>query len=698
MGTGLVVIKSLQELYGSYTGLSVLLLDKSGKLVTESSNIDPLAKLVLNKYANTFTDVIKEFSTINSSVIYDGLFGLKQIFVPVQISNKLEFFIWGGVFIEENSMKSIINFMEKNYDHFSSWIPVIQAQTEVDEIVKQNYLKQLEQMAELLKEFHISRRLEEEGKKISKVLENVMDSNERNIDDQKLLKDLLGVYKELDFVGIAKIQVNNQYLVTSVHGEYSPNLIGKSFSIGEGFLGQSVARGNALYWSDIRHDPRTNRFGEEQFRPNYLYCAPIRDDHDGVVSLIFVGSYHAPLRDSIRNLLNVVTKSIELQYKNSGLKHRKELLIVRLSTILDVSQVLTEFQDQKRVLFTLVDMSLNMVQGPFSCVILKNDDYLEKAKIVSRGLSSDQIKTLGKSISERYFRMDTLKYEKMSTINTTDWGASVIELPICYRDILYGVLCVGLTNNDDFIEFDALLSSLAIMSGVAFYNQSNVYNLEEVNKEVHSLNVSMKQWNPVGYNQSQEARILAASFAKHLNYDKETIAEISNACLLSFYETELLVELGIEGKTIEVIKQYQMNLLTTESSQILFLVYDYINNDRKLARNPKVKDYVEENFYLSFVDFINKNHIVDEELVFSNTVVNHEQRVSEILNNMKKSKLLTVREVEVLHLIIKGLNNREIAERLVISEHTVKNHVTNIFQKLEVQDRAQAITLVYQGL
>ncbi|MCF8020212.1 MAG: response regulator transcription factor [Vallitaleaceae bacterium] len=51
---------------------------------------------------------------------------------------------------------------------------------------------------------------------------------------------------------------------------------------------------------------------------------------------------------------------------------------------------------------------------------------------------------------------------------------------------------------------------------------------------------------------------------------------------------------------------------------------------------------------------------------------------------------LTKREVEVLKLITEGLLNKEIAHRLCISEKTVKNHVSNIFKKIEVSDRTQA--------
>jgi DNA-binding NarL/FixJ family response regulator len=52
---------------------------------------------------------------------------------------------------------------------------------------------------------------------------------------------------------------------------------------------------------------------------------------------------------------------------------------------------------------------------------------------------------------------------------------------------------------------------------------------------------------------------------------------------------------------------------------------------------------------------------------------------------------LTERETEVLDLIAQGRSNQDIAEQLVLSLKTVRNHVSNIFSKLQVADRAQAV-------
>ena len=76
-------------------------------------------------------------------------------------------------------------------------------------------------------------------------------------------------------------------------------------------------------------------------------------------------------------------------------------------------------------------------------------------------------------------------------------------------------------------------------------------------------------------------------------------------------------------------------------------------------------------------------------------------RVIQELRGARKDALnpfvdLTNREIEILRLIASGLNNSTIARQLVISEYTVKGHVSNILSKLHLADRTQAAVYAWQ--
>lgn len=63
--------------------------------------------------------------------------------------------------------------------------------------------------------------------------------------------------------------------------------------------------------------------------------------------------------------------------------------------------------------------------------------------------------------------------------------------------------------------------------------------------------------------------------------------------------------------------------------------------------------------------------------------------------DVKKLELLSKREYEIMHLLVQGYSNLEIGQELFISEKTVKNHITSIYKKIEVEDRVQAVIFAY---
>lgn len=74
-----------------------------------------------------------------------------------------------------------------------------------------------------------------------------------------------------------------------------------------------------------------------------------------------------------------------------------------------------------------------------------------------------------------------------------------------------------------------------------------------------------------------------------------------------------------------------------------------------------------------------------------------ESPASNVTEIRRPLHLLTRRECEVLQLLADGQSNRTIGETLFISEKTVKNHVSNILQKMNVNDRTQAVVLAIKN-
>lgn len=87
-----------------------------------------------------------------------------------------------------------------------------------------------------------------------------------------------------------------------------------------------------------------------------------------------------------------------------------------------------------------------------------------------------------------------------------------------------------------------------------------------------------------------------------------------------------------------------------------------------------------------FIDFRFTNKIMSEYRSFKK-LSNHVKPV----DTATITALLTNRELEVLHLLAEGLSNCQISKKLFISDKTVKNHISNILDKLDVPDRLNAV-------
>lgn len=87
--------------------------------------------------------------------------------------------------------------------------------------------------------------------------------------------------------------------------------------------------------------------------------------------------------------------------------------------------------------------------------------------------------------------------------------------------------------------------------------------------------------------------------------------------------------------------------------------------------------------------FLGVGAFVAAQMVKRKTIVHYIEKEPEIF--VQSNNLLTDRECEILKGIAKGLSNKEIGEQLFVSENTVKKHIANIYFKLDVNRRTQAV-------
>lgn len=187
------------------------------------------------------------------------------------------------------------------------------------------------------------------------------------------------------------------------------------------------------------------------------------------------------------------------------------------------------------------------------------------------------------------------------------------------------------------------------------------------------------------------------SFEEDINVVGEAEnGDIALSMINRFKPDVLLLDMQMPKKDgLEVLKIVKEQ---DENMKVIMLTVENDNSIIKDAINYGADGYMlKDSAGTEIVDAIKTVYegekYIDKSLVsflFSG-VKKKEKKVKTVLDSLSK------REVEVLLYISKGLGNKEIGEKLFLSEKTVKNYATNLFRKINVQDRVQATILAIQN-
>lgn len=150
----------------------------------------------------------------------------------------------------------------------------------------------------------------------------------------------------------------------------------------------------------------------------------------------------------------------------------------------------------------------------------------------------------------------------------------------------------------------------------------------------------------------------------------------------------VLMDIRMEGMSgIEATKEI---LKIHDNARILLITTFQDDEYIGAALSLGCKGYILKQNIKGIIPAINAVH--SGNLVFDSRIVSNIKSYSQRIINVDLSE----RELDILLLVAEGLNNREIAHKLFLSEETVRNYISNMLTKLELRDRTQLAIYYYK--
>ncbi|WP_336744774.1 helix-turn-helix transcriptional regulator [Paenibacillus sp. y28] len=646
-----------------------------------------MAKALLNDYGRSRATIELQCKTTADA-------RQSLLFAPVWVDNKQPLFVWSG-FLAPYRTGAISN--TEMLLHGDVW----------DEGRIRSAQEQIDQLVEFIGDLWASNK----QKKVTEQLLGPMRQLARmtQYDTDVLLKQSLEMLQGFQFVGIAKKIDGDRYQVVQVAGSGSAAaLLQREFYIGEGLLGRVAATGKGEYLEDASDYLSLGVLSVLAESLQRLFCYPVRSKGESQILFFGGGSETAepPFSELLPWLAQMYGRYLGLVEDRTELESKAHHSLIRLSTLLDISRYLMmDDIGTRNILYVLVDMSLSIAEGGFAAVLYKNNPGSDQFSLFSRGLPAELSRGYSQELTACYFQPGASGPEfKQPVIRDSAVLGLVLEAPLQPYKQLKGVLSVKLTTEQHYESIKPFFYGFTIVASMALQKADE--QSERRDQTIMALNRAVARWDQEAYSYTLQLGELATSFADSLDLTDEVKWSMRNACLLQPYSAEFVAEQGIGAETVTILREAErlkrgeaIGTVKVASSsaitaaQALHLVRLHLEQkDACIAGiDPSL---VPLSLQHAFQHFLHSSKVVEQQFVLPGPsavkpTVSQDDRI-------KLLPLLTAREMEVLELIGQGHSNKEIAKALFISEHTVKNHISNMFHKLELTDRNQAVALLYE--
>jgi response regulator RpfG family c-di-GMP phosphodiesterase/DNA-binding CsgD family transcriptional regulator len=689
---------------------SIQLLDQEGNDVINLTN--PLNSLYDAMSLEQKADLTRRFVCILQNItkdsytqFYEIFPGLKIAITPLPVQDSL--YLVSGFFLSTGDIELLRSSLEAELGNSLDGV-LIEKYSVLDEGNRTAISSELDRLrqhlADYIRNIHLSSQLKiyyENLYTIHSIFSETVSFEQKFMKTAALLRESC----PFSIMGLAIPLSQNKYRVEYVYGEHKERWKDYEFDVGEGFFGWVLMSRSASQWNDVTRDPRYYSIRSVCEQLKSLSIFPLLQAKDNI-GLLFFSSEEINLfsEDWIPNVQRILSH-FGHGLITMGYESKMQYMSNKISILMGISQLLTTNIDPKKILSIVGDFLMTIEGADQSFGAIVNDEKIEY--LVGRGIMVEDIKYYCKQLLTRKAEEVVTEQQTIFPIHINDkiagWFFVGSKDKINHKDVMFtntmvSVACTVLKNHISFNNQASFDPTEILLSLIKFKNE-----------EAYQHSLRVKHW----------AELICA----HLNVDEETKSSAIKSALL--HNIGLLVtdkdhfHIGAEvTAAIPALEQLAPIIHAQDEyydgsgpiglkgdeipygSKILHIANQF---DTRMGGSDRDSDHMLK-IILEMEQQAGKQfdpHIMD---IFSHLIKRRfSVMVTNVQLNTKRTEPETVintlspRELEVILLMVKGLSNKQIAGSLHISEHTVKNHISNIFQKLNISDRTSVVSYAYKN-
>jgi DNA-binding CsgD family transcriptional regulator len=719
-------IQQLQDTFGAVTNQAIVLTDQEGNIITRPTIAGRFYKEMLDslqEVSRPFEQPLRRLGTLSHpAVLEEWIPGLKYVVSPLVSGYGQVYYLWSGLYMEQGAKEQVLLIFEAKMKHHPDYDELQAGLADIPEHSREQIAEVREKltvlgrvMCKLFAGWLLKPQEERNGMIIAELLGN-LEADFLHI--EKVLQ-LMAEKEAGDLYAFARETDAGQFKVKHAAGKDAHLLLNSVFQQGDGFLGQAALGKEPRHWRSIAKDPRSLYFTQLGLAiPDYVSCYPVQINNGKRGLMLAAGLGSNSLERGSEQQEKIIASVLGISERGEVLRRQAQLGKEGTLRLKEATGLLPQAESLKDLGVQILDVVMGLPFYPSSVLVHFQDKEHPADTYFARGWTSQSedyyVQELGARYSPHSFLSSAIIHEAAG-------GQILLECPMMAGNEFRGVLSVGFRQREEAEQWMILLEALAGLAGatIRLIEKDNRY-LKQSEVFLANFRQYLQNNNAALQNLSLDVSETAYDFARYLNLPEAESEYVKRAGLLAPFRSDLLGEYGFFKKELLLLEQ--VDQLSSYHAvmerpvmplpvQILALVLHHIGGQAdpdQLAGSPQ-KWIDSSRFSLdSAVTAMMGNELLSsfQSFLQSRTDTRPRKRTtagtrlldSEALTLPKEEWGISPREEEVLELIVHGKTNKEIASALFISEHTVKNHLSRIFNKMNVTDRSQIIALVYKRI